>query len=300
MELRFDPGGGVTILAGTHSHGQGHATTYAQLVHEWLGVPFESIRFLQGDTEQVAFGRGTYAARSSMIGGGALKIAADRILELARPMAAHLLEAAAEELGFAAGQFTVMGTDRRISITEVAKAYFRPRGIPEYFGAGLEASGVLAPPPHNHPNGCHVCELVVDPETGEVKIDRYTVIDDLGVVINPRICEGQIHGGLAQGLGQALMEHIVYDRESGQLLTGTFQDYCMPRADDLPMISVGFEEIPCTTNPLGIKGVGEAGAVPAPPAIINALLDALRPLGVTDIEMPATPLRVWEAIAKSR
>lgn len=296
LELRYDPTGGVTILAGTHSHGQGHATTYAQLVAEWLGQPYASIQFMQGDTDQVAFGRGTYAARSSMIASGALRMAADRIIEKARPIAAHLLEAAEADLQFVDGSFTIAGTDRGIALTEVARAAFRPRGLPEHLNTGLEASAMYSSDGQNHPNGCHVCEVVVDAETGVVRIDRYAVVDDLGRVINPLICEGQVHGGLAQGAGQALMEEVVYDPESGQLLSGTFSDYCMPRADDFPHIEVGFEEVPSTSNPLGVKGVGEAGAVPAPPAIIEAILDALRPLGVRDIAMPATPQRVWQSI----
>ena len=300
LELRYDPTGGVTILAGTHSHGQGHATTYAQLVSEWLGQPYESIQFMQGDTDQVAFGRGTYAARSSMIASGALRMAANQIIDKAKPLAAHLLEAAEADLVFADGNFTIAGTDRGMALTEVAKAAFRPRGIPAHLNTGLEASAMYSSDGQNHPNGCHVCEVLVDAETGVVKIDRYAVVDDLGRVINPLICEGQVHGGLAQGAGQALMEEVVYDPESGQLLSGSFIDYCMPRADDFPHIEVGFEEIPSTSNPLGVKGVGEAGAVPAPPAIIEAILDALRPLGVMDIAMPATPQRVWQSIRDAK
>ncbi len=300
LELRYDPTGGVTILAGTHSHGQGHATTYAQLVSEWLGQPYDSIQFVQGDTDQVAFGRGTYAARSSMIASGALRMASDRIIEKAAPLAAHLLEAAEADLQFTDGHFRISGTDRSIALTEVAKASYRPRGIPAHLNTGLEASAMYSSDGQNHPNGCHACEVVVDTETGVVKIDRYAVVDDLGRVINPLICEGQVHGGLAQGAGQALMEEVVYDPESGQLLSGTFSDYCMPRADDFPHIEVGFEEIPSTSNPLGVKGVGEAGAVPAPPAIIEAILDALRPLGVIDIDMPATPQRVWRGIQAAK
>jgi carbon-monoxide dehydrogenase large subunit len=300
MELRFDPGGSVTIVAGTHSHGQGHATTYAQMVSDWLGVPFESIRFLQGDTDQVPFGRGTFASRSSMIGGSALKAAANAIVEKARPMAAHLMEAAVPDIEFKEGHFRVVGTDRSMPLSAVAKAFYRPMGIPAGLGLGLDASGSWAGEAHNFPNGCHACELEVDPHTGAVTIARYTVVDDLGTVINPLICEGQIHGGLAQGIGQALMEKVVYDRDSGQLLSGSFMDYSMPRAEDLPAFKLGFEEIPATTNPLGVKGVGEAGSVGAPPAVINALLDALRPLGVAHIDMPATPSRVWDAINNGR
>ncbi|HET7669659.1 MAG TPA: xanthine dehydrogenase family protein molybdopterin-binding subunit [Burkholderiales bacterium] len=296
MELRFDPGGMVTIVAGTHNHGQGHATTYAQCVSDWLGIPFENIRLVQGDTDAVAFGRGTYASRSAMLGGSALKGAADAIIEKAKPMAAHLLEAAAADLEFKEGQFKVVGTDRGIPLTDVAKAFYRPVGPTTKFGTGLDASGSSAVPP-TFPNGCHVCELEVDTETGEVFIDKYVVVDDVGKVINPMICHGQIEGALAQGIGQALMENIAFDPESGQMLSASFVDYAMPRASDLPEhYELDFIDVPAKTNPLGVKGVGEAGCVGAPPAVMNAILDALRPKGVTHLDMPATPRRVWEAL----
>jgi len=300
MELRFDPSGSVTIVAGTHSHGQGHATVFAQLVSDWLGLPFESIQYLQGDTAQVPYGRGTYAARSSMVGGNALKIAADAIVEKAKPMAAALMEAAAADIEFKDGNFRIVGTDKSISLVSVAKAFYAPMGLTDKLGVGLDASGTFGSDPPNHPNGSHVCELEVDPETGEVTIDRYFVVDDLGRVLNPLIVRGQIHGGVAQGIGQALQEHAVYDAQSGQMLSGSFSDYCMPRADTLPDIKAELEEIPCRTNPLGVKGIGESGTIGAPPTVINALLDALRPLGVEHIEMPATPLRVWESIRRAR
>ncbi len=300
MELRFDPGGTLTIVAGTFSHGQGHATTYAQMVSDWLGVPFENIRFVQGDTDQVPFGRGTYAARSSMVGGCALKAAADAIVEKAKLMAAHLMEAASADIEFKEGKFQVVGTNRSIPLMDVARAFYNPLTLPKQFSVGLEASGSYATDPPNFPNGCHVCEVEVDPETGEVRIDRYAVVDDVGRVINPLICEGQIHGGLAQGIGQALFEHVVYDRESGQLLSGTFTDYCMPRADDFPAFHSELEEIPCKTNPLGIKGIGESGTIAAPPTVVNAILDALRPLGVDHIDMPTTPCRVRESVHRAR
>jgi carbon-monoxide dehydrogenase large subunit len=300
MELRFDPSGMVTIVAGTFSHGQGHATTYAQMVAEWLGVPFENIRFVQGDTDQVPFGRGTYASRSVMLGGNALKMAADAVIEKARPMAAQLLEASAGDLSFADGRFQIAGTDRSIALVDVAKAFYRPVGLPKEFGIGLEASGAWATEPSNFPNGCHVCEVEVDPETGVVTIDRYAVVDDVGRIVNPLICEGQIQGALAQGIGQALLEAVAYDAGSGQLLSGSFTDYTMPRADDLPAFDLDFIEVPCKTNPIGVKGVGEAGSVGAPPTVMNAILDALRPLGVEHLDMPATPRRVWEAIRAAK
>ncbi|HVL36796.1 MAG TPA: xanthine dehydrogenase family protein molybdopterin-binding subunit [Burkholderiales bacterium] len=300
MELRFDPSGMVTIVAGTHSHGQGHATTYAQLVSDWLGVPFESIRLVQGDTDAVAFGRGTYASRSAMLGGSALKGAADAIVEKAKPLAAHLLEAGVPDLRFSEGRFEIAGTDRSIALTEVAKAFFRPVGLPPQFGVGLDASGSSSVPP-TFPNGCHVCELEIDPDTGAVEIDRYAVVDDVGRVINPMICHGQIEGALAQGLGQALMENVAFDRESGQVLSASFMDYAMPRAADLPPhYELDFIEVPAKTNPLGVKGIGEAGCVGAPPAVMNAVLDALRPLGVKALDMPATPHRVWQALRQAR
>ena len=295
MDLRFDPSGTVTILAGTHSHGQGHATAFAQLVSEWLGVPFESIRYVQGDTNAVPMGRGTYGSRSSMVGGNALKKAADAIIEKAKAMAAHLMEAAPTDIEFKDGQFRIAGTDRAMPITAVAKAFYRPMFLPPQFGVGLEASGSFASEPPNYPNGCHTCEVEIDPEIGAVEIVRYTAVDDVGLVLNHLLVEGQIHGGVAQGLGQALMETVQYDG-SGQLVTGSFQDYAMPRALNMPDMVSQVVEVPATTNPLGIKGCGEAGATGAPPAIVNAILDALRPLGIDHIDMPATPQRVWQAI----
>jgi carbon-monoxide dehydrogenase large subunit len=295
MVLRFDPSGMLTILAGTHSHGQGHQTVYAQMVCEWLGVPFEHIRFVQGDTDAVPMGRGTYGSRSMHIGGNALKRAADNIVEKAKPMAASILEAAPGDLEFKDGSFRIVGTDRTLPLTDVAKAFYRPVMLPPQFDVGLEASGTFAAEPPNYPNGCHVCEVEIDPETGAVTLERYAAIDDVGRVMNHLLCEGQIHGGVAQGAGQALMEAIVFDA-SGQLVTGSFQDYAMPRAADLPNFTSELTEVPATTNPLGVKGAGEAGATGAPPAIIGAVLDALKPLGIDHIEMPATPARVWAAI----
>jgi aerobic carbon-monoxide dehydrogenase large subunit len=301
MDLRFDPGGTLTILGGTHSHGQGHATVFAQLVHEWLDVPLEDIRYVQGDTAQVPIGRGTYGARSAIVGGNALKAASEAIIAKGKQLAAALMEADAADIEFKDGQYRVVGTDKAITITDVAKAAYAPMGpLTDKFGVGLEASGSFSPDPPSHPNGAHVCELEVDPETGEVTIDRYFVVDDLGRVLNPLIVRGQIHGGVVQGLGQALLEHQVYDRESGQLISGSFMDYGMPRADTMPNVESELEEVPCKTNPLGVKGIGESGTIGAPPTVINALIDALAPLGVDRIDMPATPLRVWQAISRAR
>jgi carbon-monoxide dehydrogenase large subunit len=298
MELRFDPGGTVTIIAGTHSHGQGHATAFAQLVAEWLGVPFEGINYIQGDTDKVTFGRGTYAARSSLVGGNALRVAADAVIARGREMAGALMEAAPADVEFKAGTYTVVGTDKRMSIADVARAFFAPVGPVLKLGLGLDGVGTYSGRPGgapNYPNGCQVCEVEVDPETGTVRIDRFAAVDDLGMVINPSICEGQIHGGIAQGVGQALFENIIYDGESGQLLTGSFLDYAMPRAADFPVFLSELVEIPATTNPLGIKAIGEAGTIAAPPTIVNAVLDALQACGVEHIDMPLTPARIWQA-----
>ena len=300
MELRFDPSGMVTIVAGTHSHGQGHATTYAQLVSDWLGVPFENIRLVQGDTDAVPFGRGTYASRSAMLGGSALKGAADAIIEKGKLMAAHLLEASSKDIEFQGGKFTVVGTDRAIPMTDVAKAFFRPAG-PTTNSAPASTRAALRSVPPTFPTAAMPASSRSIPTRAKSSIDRYAVVDDVGRVINPMICHGQIEGALAQGIGQALMEHVVFDRESGQMLSASFMDYAMPRASDLPPhYELDFIDVPAKTNPLGVKGVGEAGCVGAPPAVMNAVLDALRPLGVQHLDMPATPHRVWQAIQAAK
>jgi len=299
MVIRFDPSGTLMVIAGTHSHGQGHQTVYAQMVHEWLGVPMESIRFIQGDTNEVPIGRGTYGSRSMHVGGNALKRAADAIIEKAKPMAAMMMEASASDVEFKDGSFHIVGTDRSLPLTAVAQSLFRPMFLPPQFDVGLEASGTFAAEPSNYPNGCHVCEVEIDPETGVVTLARYTSIGDVGKIINPLLCAGQVHGGVAQGVGQALMEAIAFDSD-GQLITGSFQDYAMPRAEDFPELVSELTEVPATTNPLGIKGAGEAGATGAPPAVISAILDALKPLGIEHIDMPATASRVWGAIHASQ
>ena len=296
MELHFNPSGGATILAGTHSHGQGHATTYAQLVCEWLGIPIESINVVQGDTKQVPFGRGTYAARSSMVGGCALKAAIDDLIGKASKMAAFLMECSSDDIVFQDGYFNIKGTDRSTTFIEVAKAFYRRAGIPRDLGVGLSGSGSYDTEPPNFPNGCHACEVEIDPETGEVELISYAAVDDAGRIINPLICEGQIHGGIAQGVGQALMEQVVYDSDSGQLLSGSFMDYAMPRASDFPNFKSAFNEVPCATNPLGVKGIAEAGTIGAPPALVNAIMDALAPLAISTLDMPFTPASVWGAL----
>ena len=296
MELRFDPSGELTIVAGTLSHGQGHETSYAQMVADWLGVPEDKIHLAQADTDEVAIGRGTYASRSMIMGGSALRAAADEIIERGKRFAAHFMEADAADIAFADGSFTIAGTDRSMPILQVARMSFIPVGLPSELGVGLLGAGAFSPGLPSFANGCHICEVEIDSDTGEVALDRYTVVDDIGTVINPLLATGQIQGGAAQGVGQALIEDIVYGRDNGQLLTGSLLDYGIPRADMLPAIAVEFSPVPSTTNPLGVKGVGEGGTIAATPTVINAILDALAPLGVLDIPMPATPERIWRAI----
>jgi carbon-monoxide dehydrogenase large subunit len=296
MELRFDPDGEVTIVAGTLSHGQGHETSYAQMVADWLGVSEGKIHLVQADTDEVAIGRGTYASRSMMIGGSALRAAADEVIERGKRFAAHFMEADAVDIAFADGVFTIAGTDRAMPIEQVARMSFIPVGLPSALGVGLQGAGGFSSDLASFPNGCHICELEIDPDTGAVMVDRYTVVDDVGTVINPLLAKGQIQGGIAQGAGQALLEEVVYDGDSGQLLSGTLMDYGLPRADMLPAITIDFSPVPSTTNPLGAKGAGEGGTVASTPALMNAILDALAPLGITDVPMPATPERIWRAL----
>ncbi len=294
--VRVNPTGSVTVLTGTHSHGQGHETTLAQLVVETLGVPFESVEVVHGDTAQVPFGMGTYGSRSLAVGGVALQHALNKVVAKSRKIAAHLLEAAAEDIELSDGNFVVAGTDRSLSFAEVALAAYVPHNYPhDELEPGLEETAFYDPKNFTFPAGCHICEVEIDPDTGVTRVVNYTVVDDFGRVINPMIVEGQVHGGLAQGIGQALLERCVYD-ETGQLVTGSFVDYCMPRADDLPSFDVSTEVTLCAHNILGVKGCGEAGTIGSPPAVINAVLNALSPLGVTDMPMPATPERVWQSI----
>ena len=299
-DIRFDPSGSCTIFAGTFSHGQGHATVYAQMVSDWLGIPFDTIQLEQGDTASVASGRGTVASRSMVLGGSAMRHAADAVIENGKKFAAHLMEADVNDIEFFDGVFTIAGTDRSMPITEIAKASYRPSGIPSELGVGLDGIGAYAALQPSFPNGCHICEVEIDPETGTLVLDKYAVVDDIGVVINPMLADGQIHGGIAQGVGQALTEDVVFDENSGQLVTGSLMDYAMPLADTLPSFEMAFYEVPCQSNPIGVKGAGEGGTVGATPAVISAILDALGPLGVTDIEMPATAKCIWETIKKAR
>lgn len=300
MEIRFDDTGSVTIVAGTHSHGQGHQTSYAQMIHSWLGVPFDKIRLVQGDSDKVTFGRGTYGSRSMTIGGSALRQAADKIIDKAKKIAAHVLEAAEEDIEFAEGVLTVAGTDKSMHICDMAPMSYMPMGWPGHLGVGLEAEGTWTPEQGpNWPNGTHIAEIEVDPDTGKVDLIRHIAVNDSGEVINPLLLAGQVHGGIAQGVGQALFEDVTYDSD-GQILAGSFMDYTMPRADDLPMFEPVDYVQACKTNPLGVKGGGESGTVGSTPAVMNAIVDALSDIGVVDIDMPATPLKVWQAIQSAK
>jgi len=295
-EIRFHPSGNVTLLMGSKNQGQGHETTFKQVLSEKLGIDPSDIQYIDGDTDRVAFGIGTNGSRSTVIGGSALWMAADKIIAKAKKLAAHLMEAAEADIEFADGTFAVAGTDRRIALAEVAKAAFRAGNLPPGLEGGLYETGTFSPTDFTYPNGSHVCEVEIDAETGELDILNYVVVDDVGTVVNPIGLKGQIHGGVMQGLGQAVMEQVVYDRESGQMLTGSFMDYAMPRADALPEISVTSNPVPTKRNPLGAKGAGEAGTVGALPAIVNAVMDALSPLGVKNIDMPTTSARIWHAM----
>ena len=299
-EVRLQPDGTVTALMGSQSTGMGHETAYGQILARRLGLPLAAIRVIQGDSDLVSFGRGTSGSRSLPIGGNALAGAAERVLAKAREIAAFRLEAAVADLEFAQGRFTIAGTDRGIRLAEVIRLSFEPRALPPGMEPGLDSRCDYMAEALTYPNGAHACEVEIDPDTGQVRLRRYVAVDDFGRVINPLLVEGQVHGGLAQGIGQALLEQAVYDGDSGQLLSGSFLDYCMPRADDLPAFDLRRTEVPCTTNALGLKGCGEAGAMGAPPAVMSAVRDALAPLGVRDIAMPATPLRVWQALEQAR
>jgi aerobic carbon-monoxide dehydrogenase large subunit len=295
-ELRFDPSGTLTMLLGTQSSGQGHQTAYAQLATERLGLAPEKIRVLQGDTAAISFGRGTGGSRSLPVGGASVYAAAQKLIAKGRKIAAHLLEAAEADVDFADGVFRIAGTDRELGIEAVARAAFNPAQLPAEVEPGFAESGHFTPPAPTFPNGCHVCEVEIEPDTGHVEIVRYLVVDDFGTVINPLLLRGQVQGGVAQGVGQAMLERCVYDAETGQLVTGSISDYCLPRAEDLPAIEFAYNVVPCRTNPLGVKGAGEAGAIGAPPALVNAIVAALAPLGIEHIDMPVTPERLWQAI----
>jgi carbon-monoxide dehydrogenase large subunit len=294
--VRLDPGGTVTVIPGSISHGQGHETMYKILLCHRLGLDEADIRVGHSDTDLAPDGGGTYASRTAVLGGSAATIAADKIIAKAKKIAAHALEAAEDDIEFADGTFRVVGTDRAVSLQDVAQAAYVPSRLPEGLETGLYEVASFSPEIPNFPNGCHVCEVEIDPETGATRVLRYVVVDDVGTVINKLTLEGQIHGGVAQGIGQAFTEHLVYDAHSGQLLSGSLTDYGLPRADEVPSFEMDENPVPTKTNPLGVKGAGEAGNVGALAAIMNAVVDALSPFGVTHIDMPATPEKVWRAI----
>ena len=297
--VRVHPTGSITVFTGSHSHGQGHETAFAQLVSEQIGVDIENVEISHGDTDQIPFGMGTYASRSLAVGGSAIVKALDKIIDKSKKIAAHIMEAAEGDIEFEDGTFKVAGTDKSMGFGEVALAAYVPHNYPlDVLEPGLEESAFYDPANFTFPAGCHICEVEIDPSTGVVEITNFTAADDPGTVINPIIVEGQIHGGVAQGIGQALLEGCVYD-ENGQLISGSYMDYTMPRADDLPSYVVSTESSKCTHNPLGVKGVGEVGTIGATPAVINAIVDALSQLGVTDVPMPATPQTVWRAIQEA-
>jgi aerobic carbon-monoxide dehydrogenase large subunit len=294
--IRVHPTGSVTVFTGAHSHGQGHETTLAQLVTDQLGVPLDQVEIVHGDTAKIPFGMGTYGSRSLAVGGTAMVKAMDKIVLKGRKIAAHLLEASVEDVEFKDGKFQVAGTDRSKALAEISLAAYVPHNYPiEELEPGLDETAFYDPKNFTFPGGCHICEVEIDPDTGETAVVNFTAVDDVGRVVNPMIVEGQVQGGVAQGIGQALLEKAVYDR-TGQLVTGSYMDYTMPRADNVPSITVGTETTLCTHNPLGVKGCGEVGAIGSPPAVINAVVDALKDYGVRHIDMPASPEKIWTII----
>ncbi len=294
-DVRFDPDGGITLLVGTNSNGQGHETIFARMLADQLGIAAEGVRVVQGDTDLVPFGRGTYGSRSAAAGGSAVLRAGEKVIAKGKLIAAHLLEAAPADIEFVAGRFRIAGTDRALPLLDVVRAAFAPSRLPPGMEPGLDQAALFAASAPTYPNGCHICELEIDPETGATAILRYLVADDVGHVVDHTMLEGQVHGGVAQGIGQALCEHLIHDA-AGQVVTASFMDYAMPRAADLPVFALLDNPHPTSVNPLGAKGGGEAGTIGAPPAVISAVLDALAPRGVTHIDMPATPARIWAAL----
>ena len=296
--IRFEPNGAVTIITGTLDYGQGHWSPFAQVLATRLGIPFQSIRLIQGDSDELIAGGGTGGSKSMIVSGNAIVGAAEKVVEAGRQIAAHVLEAAAADIEFRAGRFVIAGTDRSVGLMELAARIHAGLELPSGLPAGLDVADIYDGPPSAFPNGCHIAEIEVDPETGVVDVVKYTFVNDFGVVINPLLVDGQAHGGIVQGIGQALRECTVYD-EQGQLLTGSYMDYAMPRAEDAPPFMHDFHCVPATTNPLGAKGCGEAGCAGALPSVMNALVGALAEFGVRHIDMPATPERVWRAIRSS-
>ena len=295
-EIRFDPLGGMTFVTGSISHGQGHATIQTQILVDWLGVDPDSIKFIQGDTEAVAFGMGTGGSRSTTMSGGAIVMVADKIITKGKKLAAHILEASETDMEFKDGRFTIAGTDRGMGIHDVAKAAFKLEKLPPGMEPGLYETATYRAHSGNFPNGCHICEVEIDPDTGVTKVVGYWVVDDVGTVINPMLVKGQIMGGIAQGMGQVLMEDKAYDPQTGQVIAGSFMDYAMPRAEHFCSVTIEDNPVPTPTNPLGVKGAGEAGTVGSLSAGVNAIVDALSHLGIRHIDTPCTSYRVWRAI----
>ena len=296
-EVRVQPTGKISVFTGSHSHGQGHETTFSQLVADRLGIAMEDVEIIHGDSDSVAFGMGTYGSRSLAVGGSAIVKSIDKIIEKGKKIAAHKLEASSEDIEFAGGKFTIKGTDKSLSFGEVALTAYVPHVYPKDLEPGLDFVSFYDPVNFTYPFGCHIAMVEIDKETGKVTLQRFVAVDDVGTVINPMIVEGQIHGGVAQGVGQALFEGVQYDDE-GQITNGSYLDYCMPRADDFPMFETGGQVTPCPHNPLGVKGAGEAGTIGSTPAVVNAVIDALWSGGhqVKDILMPLTSERVWRAM----
>ncbi len=298
--VRVNPTGSITVFTGSHSHGQGHETVFAQIVHETLGIPFESIDVVHGDTGRVPYGVGTVGSRSLAVGGPALMKSLEKIITKGKRIAAHILEASADQIIFEDGEFSVKDTNKFISLPEVIGAAYVPGNYPIHeLEPGLEETSFYDPPNLTYPAGTHICEIEIDPETGKTEIINYAVADDFGIIMNPMIVEGQVHGGVAQGIGQAMLEHCIYEEDTAQLINGSFMDYTMPRADNIPTMIVKTEVTP-SVHGLGVKGCGEAGAIAAPPAVIHSVLDALKSKGVKDFDMPATPNKIWEAIQKAK
>ena len=300
VTLVFQPSGELTVTLTGQAGGHGHETTFAQVASDRLGVPFDAVQVRQGDSDVVGPGSGSGGSRTATVAGMGVTLAAEAIVERGRRIAAELMEASAEDITFAAGTFTIAGTDRSVPLHEVVAASFRPGSVPGSSEIGLQATSHYRAKQYNYPCGCHVCEVEIDPQTGAFALLRYTAVNDHGVVINPMLLEGQVHGGIAQGLGQALMERTVYDPDTGQLVSGSFMDYAIPRADDLPTIDFEANCVPARTNPLGVKGVGESGCTAACPAVMNAIVDALAPIGIAHLDMPATPERIWAACRNAR
>ena len=298
--IRFEADGSVTMITGTLDYGQGHATPFAQVLNAKLGIPLDRIALLQGDSDELLVGGGTAGSRSLTASGAALSAAAEEVIAKGRQIAGHLLEAAAVDIEFSEGRFAIAGTDRAIGLLEVAQALRSGVVLPPELPQSLDARLAIDGPPSTFPNGCHVVEVEIDPDTGIVDIVNYTAVSDFGVVVNPMIVEGQLHGGIAQGIGQTLMERTVYN-EDGQLLTGSYMDYALPRAEHFPLaFRSGQSPTPATTNALGVKGCGEAGCAGSLPSIMNAVVDALSPLGIRHFDMPATPERIWQAIRTAK